>query len=236
MKKREKRNTRSLISSLAILLILSLLVGSLSFLATAQDTDDESAPGLEGLQGFQEISKKTKTQNWTYLTQEWKERIDHNPTLSKIFSVLNPFFIAFTGYEFALSGSFFIALIISLIFFFFAYEGIKNFYDNILVCSAIAGLITIIASSGGLTRIIVPKIEKLLNTWWKISIFVILGLMVIFLISYISKAIKKKRQERALEELASAESDLHKATRRLRGITQGMGRAQEGYEQAEKES
>jgi len=219
-----------------VLVLFLLFIMPLILQITLVKAQEENIPGMPSAlnpdnaeQNLENLKNKTLSSS-EYIKQEWDKIIKNNPFLSAIFKVLNPILKTFIGYEFSMEVAFFVALVTSLVVFAFVFEGTNSFWGEQLGALAISLLFMIILAASGFQRMIVPKIMIVLDNVWKIISFIVIGLLLIVLMDYVKKTIKKRKKEKALENLPKTERKINRASNKLEGVMKGMENVRKGAE------
>jgi len=164
-----------------------------------------------------DLNDKTQIE---YIEQSWDDLKTRNPAVSQTSDIVSPFMKAFTGYDFDISVAFIIALIISIVYCYFIYNGVSAFWDNGLATLAIAVISTIILNAIGLTRDIVPKIESMIQWTTRNIIFLIIGaIILILLFRWINRKLKASKKASDKEK---ADENFKKASEKISNIAEGM--------------
>lgn len=170
--------------------------------------------------------------SFAWLKTAWDKLIKNSKVLGPVIEFLNPMFRVFTGYEFAMSLEFFVALVLSIVLLVVYFRGINVFYNDSLISFAIAVLVSVIASSAGLMRKVVPKILGALSSKWKVISFFVVSFIIIIIIDYFYRAYRNRNKERALQNLGKTEEKVRKSAEQLEGMAEGMEEAKKEYDKS----
>lgn len=160
----------------------------------------------------EQTTEQIKTQNTTYLKQEWKDMFADNKYLSPIVSVidkittfLNPFFKLILGVESSLSWVFIFAIGIWIILFFIIYQSANLIFDKKLFAIIAAFIIASLVGLSGAIKKAVDLLETAIkNPWIAIISLVITIIIIIIIIIFgggLKKTLKKAKEKEAKRKL-----------------------------------